>query len=639
MRIRGGGDEGDDSNEFIDDGRFVSSRNLIQGNMGLGTTFEYDFVALNVRSSYTSTIIGQNEDHYLLEFVNSNYPNTPSVNEPEKNSIVRTFAIMMHKETGNIDFAKNLGASDEMEGANIWMQVVESTPSEEVSLKIVSGVLNGNPVIFKITIHSIYYAYDATWTFKSVQTTSPELYTPSSELWSVYVYDIEEVSDFRIYVIDGTYKYTYVAEGPNVYYFRLIIDLVSEMYNGTESTLYSAHILESFIPDNLDGMSQEIVEIETMNGLIELTKYTISLEGVDFQTYYIGSDGVLYQVETHVMYMKMDMMLTALFFDDSGAYDGPESKIISGDGDNNSFYSDFGFEVYRDRTLMQGNMGLGTTFEYNFTEGAVLNYEVKIVGQNEDHYVIEFNWSIRTGEYSSSGYNYCFMMHKETGDIDFAASLGDSETIPGAKKWKVIMEEFGELGEAYMILTTSVIDGKPVIQEFSFFENMFGSTGSITGQFTQVNVEAPEPYSPSSMLWEGFVLTATQRAPWEDYDGVLKCIIVGEGNGEIYALVVGIVTFTDPDGEELGSLKMSSISTYGLTDTTGYTQSVVMIDTPDGPLEVTKYVNESVGSNSRYVYTYYVGSNGLIYKETYESYENGELIGYSISEITELIHP
>jgi len=264
-------------------------RTVIQGSMGIGTTFDFEHGGATEYPKVTSgkiTIIGQNEDHYLLgcEFSLTNYEGASS----NKGS----FPIMMHKENGSIDFAKKTGIST-IAGADKWVMTLYTrefiggaTPGVDVgneqNITVESGVLNGKPIVHSFTYKSSYVTFTAKYKADTMDLKAPVAYTPSKDLWKDTSYSIKSTS-----VADGdsdeTFEGVYVAETPD----GLIIMITTEVKKASEKS-WTRGIMPSdkFLDLEKETFTKGGTEkLDTIKGKIDVTVYTRTKTSGDNTTF------------------------------------------------------------------------------------------------------------------------------------------------------------------------------------------------------------------------------------------------------------------------------------------------------------------------------------------------------------------
>jgi hypothetical protein len=270
---------------------------IIQGTVGIGTTFEYTSRTDGISGGdVIATIIGQNESHYLLFFEGT----------------YESYYVLMHKITGDIDFAENKGASDYREGTKKWEFVAEGTdasgyipdpetpglPASDIFMTqiitVESGILNDDPAVFRLTC---YYSYPTPSSNMTIEYTlkensmvkeDPAEYEHSPELWKWYKYDWIRKNDETEQRMD-TIINTIANDSEKLFYLTEMswedmgIKLTSKIFS--DESMIDYYDLEEY--------TKTTVIMNTIDGNIAVDKYART-SGDYVDEIYIGNN-ILYK--------------------------------------------------------------------------------------------------------------------------------------------------------------------------------------------------------------------------------------------------------------------------------------------------------------------------------------------------------
>jgi len=282
------------------------------------------------------------------------------------------------------------------------------------------------------------------------------------------------------------------------------------------------------------------------------------------------------------------------------------------------------------RTVIQGTMGIGTTFEYEDGGDGTYSLDsgmITIVGQNEDHYLLEYK--MHSTDYHSGGsigiiYRGYVMMHKENGSIDFADKVGPSD-IDGADEWYMIMsswEYIGEpdpemddddlKGETGMRIISGILNGKPIIYSFTTFD------GAVIANYVEDSVDITEAteYTPSEDLWKGRSYNVKKTATYGNADAEYILTNVAEIDDAFAVRVVASVTEGTDEAGVVSDIIAWEETIFDF-DPVGYTEKgTETLDTIDGRLTVTVYIKTepSIYNNDDVCYTELYVANEIVYK-------------------------
>jgi|GEM_PF-3638132 len=277
---------------------------VIQGNMGVGTTFEYEPATTGAPSysnpqikDTTMTIIGQSGEYYAMETVGeitigySTYP--------------FSFTVLMHKETGKIRYADDKGAAEGIDGAKKWNVVTNKAEYtiagekdvDEESMMIVSGMVDEKPLIHSFEIEERGYVVKGLYVDDSMDLAEPEPYEPSAQIGKGWKYD-EIVDDSETETeMKGSMTVTIIADKPDGF-ITVYSGELSGSHEGISMKIWARAVNEPMITDDLSTFDQSTVKLQTINGNVDVTKYILTettFRGTSVKTYYIGDDDLLYE--------------------------------------------------------------------------------------------------------------------------------------------------------------------------------------------------------------------------------------------------------------------------------------------------------------------------------------------------------
>jgi hypothetical protein len=276
---------------------------VIQGNMGVGTTFEYEPATTGAPSysnpqikDTTMTIIGQSGEYYAMETVGEitvGYATYPF-----------SFTVLMHKETSKIRYADNKGAAEGIDGAKKWNMVTDKREYtaagekdvDEVSIMIVSGMVDEKPLIHSFEIEEYGYAVKGVYVDDSMDLAEPEPYEPSAQIGKGWKYDL--IVDDSETEMKGSMTVTIIADKPDGF-IAVYSGGYSGSFDGTSVKMWARAVNVSLITDDLSTFDQSTVKLQTIDGNIDVTKYTLTKTtpyNTIVTTYYIGDDDLLYEM-------------------------------------------------------------------------------------------------------------------------------------------------------------------------------------------------------------------------------------------------------------------------------------------------------------------------------------------------------
>ena len=307
--------------------------------------------------------------------------------------------------------------------------------------------------------------------------------------------------------------------------------------------------------------------------------------------------------------------------------------------------------------LIQGNMGIGSTFTYepvsatyNGSPTTVSNFKATIVGQSGSYYMLKIDIELRYSPGSYYGTTIFEMIHKTTGVLRFASSAGtDSILYQGSQislnKWELSTVLPGGSntyrGAQDLIFSSSPQDAVPykiTCSSSSVYTYTDGSTSGssfdLSVKLSSSDIKSPTPYTKSADIGKGFVYHVEgTAAEYENvsFDGTVIC--AAEGQGTNFALIYYNTGSGSNGGLVIGYLDYNSA--ISLNDPlSGYIQESYYpivkekserINTIDG--SVTCDVYTEVG-NSANVHAWVGQTNKVVYLVDYDGMGTAKLLKY-----------
>jgi len=308
--------------------------------------------------------------------------------------------------------------------------------------------------------------------------------------------------------------------------------------------------------------------------------------------------------------------------------------------------------VFTNDPLIQGNMGIGSTFTYDivdldsdFGHTYADTATLTIIGESGSYYfvLIEFKFE---SQYSTSGETYTMgllaMIHKHTGELRFSSFVGndtieyEGDTISLQKwEWKNNMQ-YGD-GSHYETITFSSNPSDAIpykIEVTTGSPHSFGTMDTFSLVLTEYDiVTVTEPFVPSEDMGTGFVYFVSSPSQ-EDLQAEHTMMIVADGvlYGENVRFVLVYLWLSPNDYTHLEyGIIFFSILPAGAgwaDDIIGEGYEVIeerteSLSTIDGDVLCNVITYQSIYSPWITV-VYHVGLNGVVYSQA--QYYNGELI-------------
>ena len=300
------------------------------------------------------------------------------------------------------------------------------------------------------------------------------------------------------------------------------------------------------------------------------------------------------------------------------------------------------------RTVIQGSMGMMTEFKYDLESDIGLgetNY-VQIVGQNEDHYLVIIGVSVYYEELSRS-YSFfttfTFLMHKTTGDLEFAEYKGLSGT-DGAKEWYILASDVrtdGVIDESYALtVITDVVDGNPVPIGFTAKVVKPDLSFEVSGVYTETVPVEPEEYIPSEKLWSEYRYDLVEIDNGKEKLATATLLTVADSDGATFDLNRTNATNIIDGKEEAIVVNMIQPSVEYLYGSGALETETVTIDTCDGMVTLTLYSDDYNTGTGHGIDRAYMTDSGILYKFEIEEYDlDGELVRQSSRTLVEWSRP
>jgi hypothetical protein len=292
--------------------------------------------------------------------------------------------------------------------------------------------------------------------------------------------------------------------------------------------------------------------------------------------------------------------------------------------------------------LIQGKMGIGTTFTYDVTEykenGETTAYTgsapaLKIVGQSGSYYML--------ADISGDGSERPLaMIHKETGKLRFSNDAGKDSIEYGGKnisltKWEWKMDDSVDEDEKTLIVLTfssSRNDAVPYKIYTKLESEELGpspSKSSLEATYTLSStvIKDPVTYTPSDKLGKGYIYSLWAKDPKTGKigSGEVRYVCIAEGDGERFLMIQGKTSAEDLRMERTtfqsvpDSFKIENLFSTGL----GTPSRTAELTTIDGKLVCDVHVMSDTFGGVVYKTERYI-DKGLMYYS--EEFENGELV-------------
>jgi len=188
--------------------------------------------------------------------------------------------------------------------------------------------------------------------------------------------------------------------------------------------------------------------------------------------------------------------------------------------------------------LIQGNMGIGSTFTYDSagvaydgSSATVTQFTATIVGQSGSYYMLEIDISYKYGNYSDVySQDTLAMISKTTGELRFASSNGaDSIIYHGSlvslNAYTLSTHSQG-LGNDTLTLSSSPQDATPY--KIAYYDSNYGY--SFSGNLSSTNIKSPTTYSKSADIGKGFGYNVKETTrTGENVSGSCTAMCIAEG--------------------------------------------------------------------------------------------------------------